>query len=64
MTPRRWLLCANAPLASLITRVVGNSTWVLDAAALAGLAAYATDSDIQTQWIEVRAREGRGADWE
>ncbi|HYB40557.1 MAG TPA: glycogen/starch/alpha-glucan phosphorylase, partial [Candidatus Methylomirabilis sp.] len=43
VTPRRWLLMANPPLASLITDALGDG-WVTDLSRLRGLAPLAGDS--------------------
>ena len=57
VTPRRWLLGANRPLSDLLTKQLGSDRWVLDAAALQGLAAFASDPIFQAQW-QVREMEG------
>ncbi|NLF38803.1 glycogen/starch/alpha-glucan phosphorylase [bacterium] len=47
VTPRRWLLLANPPLAKLITDGIGDA-WITDLAALRALAPLADDAAFRT----------------
>jgi starch phosphorylase len=63
VTPRRWLLAANPPLADLITDLIGNR-WITDLSQLRALAARAQDSAVQERFLETkRAAKARFADW-
>ncbi len=63
VTPRRWLKLANAPLAELITRAVGDQ-WVRDLSHLAGLAPLAQDAGFRTEFLQAkRLAKVRFADW-
>jgi glycogen phosphorylase len=53
VTPRRWLLKANAPLANLLTQTIGER-WITDLDRLKGLERYATDSAFQQQFLHIR----------
>jgi glycogen phosphorylase len=53
ITPRRWLLKSNPPLARLITEAVGGG-WVTDLERLRGLAALATDPALGTAWRKAK----------
>jgi starch phosphorylase len=53
VTPRRWLKKANAPLAYLISSVVGDG-WVTDLDQLRRMAPLASDATFQAQWREVK----------
>ena len=46
VTPRRWLLLANPPLADLITEAIGDG-WITDLSQLAQLEPLADDEDFR-----------------
>jgi starch phosphorylase len=63
VTPRRWLLLANAPLAGLITEAVGDS-WVTDLAQLRKLDALAGDAAFQERFLGAkRQAKHRFVEW-
>jgi starch phosphorylase len=63
VTPRRWLLLANADLADLITRSIGED-WVVDLAQLERILPLAADSAFRDGFRRAkRAAKGRFADW-
>lgn len=49
VTPRRWLLQCNPPLAALITETIGDK-WVTSLDKLVGLEKFANDSEFQKRW--------------
>jgi starch phosphorylase len=49
VTPRRWLLAANPPLAALITETVGDG-WAADLERLRGLEPFAQDATFQDRF--------------
>jgi glycogen phosphorylase len=53
VTPRRWLLLANPPLAELITRAIGNA-WITDLNQLSRLRPLAEDTGFLDQFIRVK----------
>ena len=53
VTPRRWLLKANPPLAELISRAIGEG-WITDLDELRGLEAHADDSAFQQAFMAVK----------
>jgi len=53
ITPRRWLLKSNPPLAGLITETIGAG-WVTDLEELRGLAAHATDAGLGAAWRKAK----------
>ena len=53
ITPRRWLAVANPPLASLITRHIGDG-WLTDAEQLRQLEPLAGDASFRAAWAEVQ----------
>src|ERR1019366_7604239 len=53
ITQRRWLLNANPGLASLITRVTGDS-WTTDLCQLRNLEKHAGDAGFQTEFRKVK----------
>ncbi len=63
VTPRRWLLLANPPLARTITAAVGDR-WVTDLAELRKLAALADDGSVRQAFRRAkREAKVRFADW-
>ena len=55
VTPRRWIVLSNPALTDLITRRIGDK-WISDLEdELPRLAAFASDSDFQTEWRAVKA---------
>jgi len=59
ITPRRWLLRCNPPLAGLITDAIGPG-WVRDLDELRGLTAFAGDAAFQDRWTLAK-RAGKEA---
>ncbi|HEX8253573.1 MAG TPA: glycogen/starch/alpha-glucan phosphorylase, partial [Thermoanaerobaculia bacterium] len=55
VTPRRWLLHSNRPLASLITRTIGNG-WITDLDRLRELELFADDSALLEKLDSVKRR--------
>jgi starch phosphorylase len=55
VTPRRWLLHANRPLASLITRAIGDG-WIRNLDELRGLEAFADDAGLLDRLDSVKSR--------
>ena len=55
ITPRRWLLKSNAPLADLITEKIGDG-WVTDLSQLKKLEKYADDADFLRRLMDVKRR--------
>ena len=55
VTPRRFVVLSNPPLARLLDRTVGK-TWVTDPAVLRALEAHADDSGFQREWREIKLR--------
>ena len=53
ITPRRWLLKANKPLAALITEKIGAG-WAKDFSEIRGLEKFAGDSAFAERWREVK----------
>ena len=63
VTPRRWLLTANPPLASLITSLIGDR-WITDLSQLQALASHAKDSTVQESFLATkRAAKARFVEW-
>ncbi len=50
ITPRRWLLKANPPLAQLITETIGDG-WITDLDQLRGLEGFAEDADFRERFF-------------
>jgi glycogen phosphorylase len=53
VTPRRWLLLANPPLAELITDSIG-SAWITDLEQLAQLKPFANNADFLDRFLQVK----------
>jgi starch phosphorylase len=53
VTPRRWLLLANPPLASAITSAIGK-TWITDLAQLSQLKPLANDKNFQNDFRDAK----------
>lgn len=53
ITPRRWLLKANEPLAEIISSVIGRE-WIKDLRKLKKLEDYCNDENFQEQWLSVK----------
>jgi starch phosphorylase len=63
VTPRRWLLLANPPLATLITDAIGDS-WVTDLDELVRLRLLADDAGFRDSfWVAKRAAKANAARW-
>jgi len=58
VTPRRWLLLANPPLANLITDAIG-SAWITDLAQLARLKPLADDAAFLDKFMQVKHESKR-----
>jgi len=58
VTPRRWLLLANPPLADLITRHIG-SAWITDLAQLRRLKPLADDAGFLDEFMQVKRESKR-----
>jgi starch phosphorylase len=58
VTPRRWLLLANAPLAGLITQAIG-SAWITDLGELARLKPLAEDAHFLDLFAKVKLESKR-----
>eukprot|EP00357_Protocruzia_adherens_P001389 CAMPEP_0115014494 /NCGR_PEP_ID=MMETSP0216-20121206/26115_1 /TAXON_ID=223996 /ORGANISM="Protocruzia adherens, Strain Boccale" /LENGTH=939 /DNA_ID=CAMNT_0002384251 /DNA_START=165 /DNA_END=2984 /DNA_ORIENTATION=+ len=64
VTPRRWIYCANRPLADLITRYLGDNQWLHDLDLLGNLNPYQNDPDFVRDWKEVKMTAKKGlAEW-
>ena len=63
VTPRRWLLLANPPLAELITGAIG-SAWITDLDQLTRLKPFANNADFLDKFLQVKRESKRlCADW-
>jgi starch phosphorylase len=63
ITPRRWLLCANPGLASLISEAIGDR-WVRELDELRALAPLAADAAFRDRWAAVKRANKRAlAHW-
>ena len=63
VTPRRWLLLSNPPLAELITEAIG-SAWITDLDQLTRLKPLASDAEFLDKFMRVkRASKRLCADW-
>jgi starch phosphorylase len=58
VTPRRWLLLANPPLAALITEAIG-SAWITDLDQLARLKSLADDAGFLDKFVRVKRENKR-----
>ena len=63
VTPRRWLLLANPPLARSITNAIGDR-WISDLSELRRLKPLAEDSSLQKSFLDAkRQAKAKFADW-
>ena len=63
VTPRRWLLLANPPLAELITEGIG-SAWITDLDQLTRLKPFANNADFLDKFLQVKRENKRlCAEW-
>jgi starch phosphorylase len=63
VTPRRWMLLANQPLARAITEAIGDR-WIVDLNELRRLKPLATDSNFQAAFLRAeREAKVKFADW-
>ena len=63
VTPRRWLLLANPPLAQTITEAIG-SDWITDLSQLSRLKSFANDSRFQNDFRQAkREAKLKFVDW-
>jgi starch phosphorylase len=58
VTQRRWLLHCNPALAELISRRIGRG-WITNFKEISKLAAYASDPETQTQFLEIKRANKR-----
>ena len=54
ITQRRWLALCNEELSALITRLLGNDTWVKNLDELKKLAKYADDDAVINEFIKIK----------
>ncbi|KAH3732873.1 glycogen phosphorylase 2 [Pelomyxa schiedti] len=54
VTPRRWLLLANPPLAEFISTTLDTRDWLTDMSLLKDLELFAEDEDFCNQWLEIK----------
>ncbi len=59
VTPRRWLRLCNPELASLITELVGDDSWVTDFDRISELEKYAADDVVMDRFIQVKQKRKR-----
>lgn len=59
VTPRRWLALCNPELSSLITRLLGDETWVTDLSLLSRTAKFADDTTVLDEFISVKQEKKR-----
>jgi starch phosphorylase len=57
VTPRRWLLLANPPLAATITEAIGDG-WITDLAQLSRLKRLADDQGFRDAFVKRNANQG------
>ena len=50
VTPRRWLAFCNPELSAVITKWVGNDSWITETDELRKLADHATNPELQAEW--------------
>jgi starch phosphorylase len=63
VTPRRWLLLCNPPLARMITHAIGDG-WIRDLAQLERLKPLADDANFRAEFTKAkRAAKAQFADW-
>ena len=63
VTPRRWLLLANPPLAATITEVIGDG-WITDLAQLSKLKRYADDHGFRDAFLQAKRKsKAQFANW-
>jgi starch phosphorylase len=63
VTPRRWLLLANPPLAELITDAIGGA-WITDLDQLTRLKPFANNADFLDKFLQVKRESKRlCAEW-
>lgn len=54
VTPRRWILTSNQPLAALLTRTVGDEGWAKDFSRVAAVETHALDPGFQEEFEGVK----------
>jgi starch phosphorylase len=54
VTPRRWVVCANPIMTSIITKKVGHSDWIIDYEKARDLEKFAKDPETQQEWAEMK----------
>jgi starch phosphorylase len=63
VTPRRWLLLANSPLADTITSAIGDG-WITELSQLSKLKPLADDGNLRNAFSQAkRTAKGRFTDW-
>ncbi|KAI3741696.1 hypothetical protein L1987_59370 [Smallanthus sonchifolius] len=54
VTQRRWIVVSNPSLCALISKWLGTESWIRDIDLLARLREYASNSDLQKEWMMVK----------
>nr|XP_043622410.1 glycogen phosphorylase 1-like isoform X2 [Erigeron canadensis] len=54
VTQRRWIVVSNPSLCALISKWLGTESWIRDINLLAGLREYASNADLQQEWMTVK----------
>ena len=57
ITQRRWLALCNPELSALITRLLGNESWIKNLDELKALEKYADDENILKEFIEIKNKK-------
>ena len=57
ITQRRWLALCNPELSALITRLLGNESWIKNLDELKALEKYADDESILKEFIEIKNKK-------
>jgi glycogen phosphorylase len=60
VTPRRFMVLSNPPLAKLLNETLGSEGWVTNLSLLKGLEAHLTDAGFQEQWRRVKCMNKEG----
>ncbi|MDE6150363.1 MAG: glycogen/starch/alpha-glucan phosphorylase, partial [Ruminococcus sp.] len=59
ITQRRWLALCNSELSSLITRLLGDDSWIKNLDELSKLKKYADDEAVLREFIEIKNKKKR-----
>ncbi|KAL8192111.1 hypothetical protein R6Q57_028060 [Mikania cordata] len=54
VTQRRWIVVSNPSLCALISKWLGTESWIRDIDILTHLSEYASNSDLQKEWMMVK----------